>query len=269
MAAPTGMGVPEPAGGHSRHPQQPRCQRGGRCARWPSTQHLGFRPLQCPARTRRSLADLLAHQLRDCQYAIEAGDEIFAPRMKTLLLRAVVLARRRMELAESTRRSYQRRLDRDLNAIIGTGSCKSARKATAKTLRQEPKPLVHIPRPSRHTARQQRKRTGTAANSYIPQGDRWLSIELGADLFVAVRSVVGTAARHGTDAIKRLMQFSAAPRSSRAMRVTYTAAIIVTNGGNTTDSDGLLTGPGLGKTGVGTYTSSFRLLLQRNCSSPV
>src|SRR5215469_18010515 len=30
----------------------------------------------------------LAHQLRDCQYAIEAGDEIFAPRMKALLLRA-------------------------------------------------------------------------------------------------------------------------------------------------------------------------------------
>ena len=60
----------------------------------------------------------LAHQLRDCQYAIEADDEIVAPRMKTLLLRAVVLARRRMELAESTRRSYQRRLDRDLNAIM-------------------------------------------------------------------------------------------------------------------------------------------------------
>ena len=56
--------------------------------------------------------------MRDCQYAIEAGDEIVAPRMKTLLLRAVVLARRRMELAESTRRSYQRRLDRDLNAIM-------------------------------------------------------------------------------------------------------------------------------------------------------
>ena len=34
----------------------------------------------------------LAHQLRDCQYAIEAGDTVFAPRMKALLLRAVVLA---------------------------------------------------------------------------------------------------------------------------------------------------------------------------------
>ena len=38
--------------------------------------------------------------------------------MKALLLRAVVLARRRKTLAESTRRSYQRRLDRDLNAIM-------------------------------------------------------------------------------------------------------------------------------------------------------
>src|SRR5918993_1938368 len=35
----------------------------------------------------------LAHQLRDCRYAIEAGDAVFAPRMKALLLRAVVLAR--------------------------------------------------------------------------------------------------------------------------------------------------------------------------------
>ena len=45
----------------------------------------------------------LAHQLRDCKFTIEAGDAIFAPRMKALLLRAVVLARRRANLAESTR----------------------------------------------------------------------------------------------------------------------------------------------------------------------
>jgi Transposase IS66 family len=60
----------------------------------------------------------LAHQLRDCKYAIEAGDSIFAPRMKALLLRAVVLARRRKHLAETTRRSYQGRLDRELDAIM-------------------------------------------------------------------------------------------------------------------------------------------------------
>jgi transposase len=61
----------------------------------------------------------LAHQLRDCQYAIDAGDTVFAPRMKALLLRAVVLARRRKNLAESTRRTYLRRLDHDLNVIMG------------------------------------------------------------------------------------------------------------------------------------------------------
>ena len=60
----------------------------------------------------------LAHQLRDCQYAIEAGDTVFAPRMKALLLRAVVLARRRTALAESTRQTYQRRLDREIDAIM-------------------------------------------------------------------------------------------------------------------------------------------------------
>jgi len=38
----------------------------------------------------------LAHQLRDGAYAIEAGDNVFAPRMKALLLRAVVLARRHL-----------------------------------------------------------------------------------------------------------------------------------------------------------------------------
>jgi transposase len=60
----------------------------------------------------------LAHQLRDCQFAIDAGDTIFAPRMKMLLLRAFVLARRRHHLAESTRRQYRQRLDRDLDAIM-------------------------------------------------------------------------------------------------------------------------------------------------------
>ena len=60
----------------------------------------------------------LAHQLRDCTYAIEAGDAVFAPRMKALLLRAVVLARRHRDLAESTRREYRRRLERALDAVM-------------------------------------------------------------------------------------------------------------------------------------------------------
>ena len=60
----------------------------------------------------------LAHQLRDCAYAIEAGDAVFAPRMKALLLRAVVLARRSRGLAPSTRRGYRRRLECALDAVM-------------------------------------------------------------------------------------------------------------------------------------------------------
>src|SRR4051795_7298992 len=70
----------------------------------------------------RGHADLwqvcLAHQLRDLGYAIEAGDTVFAPRLKALLLRAVVLARRRHALKASTRREYRRRLERDLDAVL-------------------------------------------------------------------------------------------------------------------------------------------------------
>jgi len=60
----------------------------------------------------------LAHHLRDCAYAMEAGDTVFAPRMKALLLRAVVLARRHRNLAPSTRREYRRRLECALDAVM-------------------------------------------------------------------------------------------------------------------------------------------------------
>ena len=60
----------------------------------------------------------LAHHLRDCTYAIEAGDTVFAPRMKALLLRAVVLAQRSRDLTASTRREYRRRLECALDAVM-------------------------------------------------------------------------------------------------------------------------------------------------------
>ncbi len=60
----------------------------------------------------------LAHQLRDCQYAIDAGDTVFAPGMKRLLLRACVLARRRPRLKDSTLRQYAYDLERRLDKVM-------------------------------------------------------------------------------------------------------------------------------------------------------
>lgn len=59
----------------------------------------------------------LAYQLRDCQYAIDAGDDLFAPRMKRLLLRAIAL-NRRQTLAESTVRQYCSRFRGTLREIL-------------------------------------------------------------------------------------------------------------------------------------------------------
>jgi transposase len=60
----------------------------------------------------------LAHQLRDCQFTIEAGDTMLAPRMKAIRLRAFAIHQRRDTLATSTLYQYrcdlQRRLDRCL-----------------------------------------------------------------------------------------------------------------------------------------------------------
>jgi transposase len=60
----------------------------------------------------------LAHQLRDCQYAIEAGDKIFAAPMKRLLLRACALGRRRHRLKDTTLERYAQDLERRLDKIM-------------------------------------------------------------------------------------------------------------------------------------------------------
>jgi transposase len=60
----------------------------------------------------------LAHQLRDCQYAIDAGDRIFAPAMKMLLLRAFVIHRRRDKMDETRVDRYRKNLQERLTIIL-------------------------------------------------------------------------------------------------------------------------------------------------------
>ncbi|MFL5286473.1 MAG: IS66 family transposase [Rhodopila sp.] len=146
----------------------------------------------------------LAHQLRDCQYAIDAGDTVFAPRMKALLLRAVVLARRRKNLTESTRRTYLRRLDHDLNVIMGLAPGnphgKRLRQRYGKVRNSLFTFLEHPDAPPDNNGSERELRP-TATYRKVTGGFRstW-----GADLFAAVRSVVGTAARRGRDAYQAI-----------------------------------------------------------------
>ena len=142
----------------------------------------------------------LAHQLRDCQFAIEAGDAIFAVRMKALLLRAFVLARRRRQLSESTRRQYRQRLERQLDTIMALAPTqpdgRRLRKRYGK-LRGHLFTFLDHPEVGADNNSSERELRPTATYRKVTGGFRsgW-----GKDLFAAFRSVVGTAARRGINA---------------------------------------------------------------------
>jgi transposase len=148
----------------------------------------------------------LAHQLRDCTYATEAGDAVFAPRMKALLLRAVVLARRSRGLAPSTRREYRRRLECALDAVMALAPThrdgQRLRKRYGKHRSHLFTFLDHPEVPADNNGSERELRP-TATYRKVTGGFRstW-----GADLFAGVRSVIGTAARRGVGAYQAIQE---------------------------------------------------------------
>jgi transposase len=146
----------------------------------------------------------LAHQLRDCQFAIEAGDSIFAPRMKALLLRAFVRARRRHHLAESTRRQYRQRLERELDAVMALApTSKDGRRLRHRygKLRAHLFTFLDHPEVGADNNSSERELRPTATYRKVTGGFR---SDWGPDLFAGFRSVVGTAARRGIGAYQAI-----------------------------------------------------------------
>ncbi len=150
----------------------------------------------------------LAHQLRDCTYAIDAGDAVFAPRMKALLLRAVVLARRSRDLAPSTRREYRRRLECALDAVMALAPThrhgQRLRRRYGK-LRSHLFTFLDHPELPADNNGSERELRPTATYRKVTGGFR---SDWGADLFAGVRSVIGTAARRGVGAYQAIQQGS-------------------------------------------------------------
>ena len=133
-----------------------------------------------------------------------AGDTIFAPRMKALLLRAVVLARRHRGLAESTRREYRRRLEHALDAVMALAPTNRHGQRLRRrygTLREHLFTFLDHPDIAADNNGSERELRPTATYRKVTGGFRsaW-----GADLYAAVRSVIGTAAQRGIDAYQAI-----------------------------------------------------------------
>ena len=126
--------------------------------------------------------------------------------MKALLLRAVVLARRRHGLAEGTRREYRRRLERALDAVMALAPTQRDGPRLRRrygTLRRHLFTFLDHPEVPADNNASERELRPIATYRKVTGGFRstW-----GADLFAAVRSVIGTAARRGMGAYQAIQQ---------------------------------------------------------------
>ncbi len=143
----------------------------------------------------------LAHLLRDAQFAIDAGDEHFAPNLHWLLLRALAIARRRERLQDSTLAQYRADLNRRLNRLFATPPTTRAGRRLARAIaRCRGDLFVFLTRrdvPATNNACERalrpsvifRKVTGCFRS-------RW-----GASLYAAALSVIATGRLHGYSAL--------------------------------------------------------------------
>ena len=143
--------------------------------------------------------------MRDLRYAIEAGDTIFAPRLKALLLRAVLLARRRLELKASSRLEYRRRLERDLDAVLALQPTDRHGRRLRKrylAVRESLFTFLEHPEAPPDNNRSERDLRPMVTYRKVTGGFRssW-----GPELCAGIKSVVGTAARRGVHAYDAIL----------------------------------------------------------------
>jgi transposase len=148
----------------------------------------------------------LAHQVRDCQFALDAGDTVFAPRMKAVFLRAFAIHKRHDTLAACTLYQYrcdlQRRVHRCLALQPTNPHGRRLQRRYAKIQDNLFLFLDDATVPPTNNSSEQAIRMSTVFRK-VTNGFR---SDWGRDLFAAVRSVVNTGKRHGLSAVQAIQK---------------------------------------------------------------
>lgn len=159
----------------------------------------------------------LAHLIRDVQYAIDAGDAVFAPGMKGLLKRACAIGRRRDALAESTLKTCEADLNRRLDRLMRLNPTDKAGRQIQIIIRKVRRHLfVFVTNRDLEATNNGSERALRPSAVYrkITNGFR---SEWGAKLYADIRSVVETARRRSIraiDAIRLTLQEKPIPRTA-------------------------------------------------------
>lgn len=146
----------------------------------------------------------LAHQLRDCQYAIDTGDTVFAHEMKALFKRALAIHNRRGQLADTTRYQYRLDIKRQLRRILALKPDQADGIRLKKRYEGIQENLFLFLEdaaiPPTNNSSEQAIRMSTLFRK-VTNGFR---SDWGKDLFAAVRSVVNTGKRQGLSALQSI-----------------------------------------------------------------
>lgn len=146
----------------------------------------------------------LAHQIRDCQYAIDCGDTIFSSAMQELFRSAIALHQRRSTLSNTTWYSYRLRVGTQLRSILMLQPTnQEGRNLLRRYLKVQAALFTFLKYPN-----------VPPTNNESEQRIRWSVIFRkvtncsrsfwAAELFMAYRSVINTGAKHGWSAFESL-----------------------------------------------------------------
>ena len=159
----------------------------------------------------------LAHLIRDAQYAIDAGDTIFAPAFKSFLQRACAIGRRRPDLADATIRAHARALaiERDRVLVLPATATAGAELRASVSVGARDKLLVFMTRrdvePTNNVSEQALRMSVIFRR--VTNGFRsvW-----GAESYADIRSIVATGRLHGRSPLDAIRAALVAPSASEA-----------------------------------------------------
>ena len=158
----------------------------------------------------------LAHLLRDTQFAIDCGDDGFAPALKRLLLRAIAIGRRRDTLRDTTLAQYHADLERRLTRTMALPRrAEAGEKLRRRIARDRAHLFVFVTDraiPATNNACERALRPSVIFRK-VTHGFR---SQWGAQTYAAFRSVVSTAKTNGRSVLDDLRSVMANPSAREA-----------------------------------------------------
>lgn len=148
----------------------------------------------------------LAHQLRDCQFAMDKGDTIFAPVMQQLFQHAIGIHNRRERLASSTMNRYRSQIKQRLKKALTLNPDQDDGKRLLKRYLKIQKNLflfLDNPEiPPTNNSSEQALRMSVIFRK-VTNGFR---SDWGKEVFASIRSIINTGKRQGFSAFQAIQR---------------------------------------------------------------